>query len=302
MPLIPNTILTSWRYEVGQAADVTIDIGTDPGDDNYGPAILVNDNPAQVAKIDSTSGAWVLSSDTKMPVRLAALLHHNLDAGLDVVLQGSNGGSPFGAQYEVAFTIPPHEATGTRKWPVQPFIDLQYTSPNLGDYDPLGFFDWRLYVRGTNSENLQVGGLKLYSQIQTLTYDFREGWNRTIRKPIIKHTTAFLVSTKYTRMTAQWACDGSLLVPTSQLEELDNQFFDVDGESLPFIVVPNGLKNRCYFVTRADGIQRESVRYYTTSDESSSSPDDDLPGTEWVEYPLALTEVGRGLRPGAAVA
>lgn len=283
-----NTILTSYQDEVGRLATVTIDIGTDPGDDNYGPAVLVNDIPAQMAKINSTSGAWRLAYGAPQPVTFAALLHSNLDAGLDVVLQASAGGSPWTTDFEAPFVIPTWYAAGTtRKWPIQPWIDLTTQS----GYNPSGYANYRLYVRGTNSENLQVGGLKLYSDHLRLTYDFREGLARTTRKPTITHRTAWQIATRYSRLTAIWSAEGNLLIPTSQLDELDAHFFENDGEAQPFVIVPNGLRNRCYFVTRSDGVQRDVVRFYR----------EDL-DEEWCEYPLSVVEVGRGVRPGGAVA
>jgi len=286
-----NTIITRYRDEVGRSATVTVDIGTDPADDNYGPAQLVTDNPAKVAKIDDTSGRWKLAYGAKQPIRfVGGPLHSNIDGGLDVVIQGGNGGSP-DVEFEVPITMPaPFSAGTTRMWPVQPWIDLATVTPTIGVYDPLGFENWFLYVRGVNSQNLQVGGLKLYSQYYVFESDIREGYARSQRKPIIEHRTAFEVSTIYTRGTTRWAAEGDLLTRSSQASDLEDHWFDVDGRALPFCVVPNALRNVVRFV-RYDGIAfKETVEFHNQTE------DDELVGIRF-----AVEEVGRGLRPGGAI-
>jgi hypothetical protein len=53
-------------------------------------------------------------------------------------------------------------------------------------------------------------------------------------------------------------------------------------------MIPNGLRNRARFVTYADDQRREAVKYHHLASD-----------TEWIEQPMAVVEVGRGLRPGA---
>jgi hypothetical protein len=281
-----NTIITFYRDEVGRTTAATIGTGTDPGDDNYGPAQIVSDDPAKVGKIDSTTGAWVLDFGVAQRVDLAALIHHDFDAGADVVLQANTSNSWGSPAFEVALTIPSWFGTGTRAWPVNPWLDLTTATPTVGSYSPTGWRYWRLSIT-SNSQNLQLGALKLYSQFYVFESDMLEGWSRAQRKPAIVNTTAFNIKTKYTRGTTIYASNGSLLTRSSQVADLEDQFFDTDGEMLPFVMVPNALRNRCYFVEKSDGSFTETVQFYDQAN------DDEL-----IALPFAVEEVGRGLRPG----
>jgi len=277
------TIFTRYSDEVGKLATVTIETGTDPGDANYGPAVLVNDNPAQVAKINSTSGAWLLDFGIAQPVQLAALIHHDVDAGLEVVLQGNATNAAWGApSFEAPFVIPAWRALATQPWPVNPWIDLTAAE----GYNPAGFRFWRLLITG-NSQNIQVGNLKLYSTSFRLTSDFREGLSPSWLKPVIEHQTSYRVATIYPRGTAQWAQAGTIRTESALLETLEAHWFDVDGRALPFVMVPNALRNIAYFVRMKTVDRQHAVLFY------NETTDDEL-----VDLPIAVEEVGRGLRPG----
>ncbi len=295
-----NTILTDYRDEVGRLATVTIDEGTDTGDPNYGPDVLVNDNPAHVAKILTVSGspasgvgAWQLELPSAMPITLAAILHHNIDPflggspaigspALNVRLQANTSSSWTSPPFDEEFIIPAPWAEGTTwQWPIQPWLDLT----DLGSPSPPTYQFWRLLVEN-NSEDLQVGGLKLYSQHLILESDMRDGWTRVQRKPLIRNRTAWAIDTKYSRGTTLWQSEGSVFAPTSRAEELETHWFNVDGSALPSVIVPNGLRNTCQFVERTEDF-REVVRYYN----------EDL-DEEWIEIPFTVQALGRGLRPG----
>jgi hypothetical protein len=58
-----NTIYNRIEDEVARLAEITIGTGTTPSDP-YGPEALVDENPALVAKIDSTTGRWVFQYDS----------------------------------------------------------------------------------------------------------------------------------------------------------------------------------------------------------------------------------------------
>ncbi len=276
------TIFTRYSDEVGKFATVTIETGTDPGDDNYGPDILVNDNPAQVAKIDSTTGAWQLAFPSAQPVELAALIHHDIDEDVTVVLQGNSSASWGSPAFEVTFVIPAWRALATQPWPVNPWIDLTAAD----GYNPAGYQYWRLLITG-NSQNIQVGNLKLYSTSFRLTSDFREGLSPSWLKPIIEHQTSYRVATIYPRGTAQWAQAGTIRTDSAFFETLDAHWFDVDGRALPFTIVPNALRNIAYFVRMKSVDRQWAVQFYAEAE------DDEL-----IDLPIAVEEVGRGLRPG----
>jgi hypothetical protein len=277
-----HTILTRYADEVGRSATASIQTGTDPGDPDYAADQLQTDNPAQVAKIDSTTGAWVYDFGSAQRVDLAAIIHHDFDAGADVKLQGhatSSWGSP---SFEQAFTIPAWKAEGTRAWPVNPWLDLTTDA----QYSASGFRYWRLVVTG-NSQNLQLGAWKLYSSFIRVESDFRPGLGRAHRKPIIENRTAFEVATIYHRNTTLWMQDGTMRLTTAQADVMEDQWYDAAGRGYPFVIVPNGLRNICYFVRRAGNDFQEAVQFHDLDDDS-----------EVIDQPMSLEEVGRGLRPG----
>lgn len=281
------TILTSYKDEVGRLATATVETGTPNTDPNYTPDILQNDNPAQVAKIDSVTGAWLFTFAAAQRIDLAALIHHDFIASgsspdITVVLEANTSNSWGAPAFSAAFTIPAWRASGTTwQWPINPWLDLTAES----DYSTTGWQYWRLSIVN-NDQNLQLGGVKLYSAFQQFVADFRPSLPRATRKRSIVNTTAFEVDTIYPRGINRWEQTGSLILTSAQAELLKEHYFDVNGQAMPFVVIPNGLRNEAYFVRRPDEFG-ETVEFYSEGDD-----------TELLTMTLPLREVSRGLRPG----
>jgi len=274
-----SAIYQRYSDEVGRLATITIETGVDPGDPNYGPATLVDDNPAKVAKIDSTTGAWLFSYAAKQPVAIVALIHHAFDAGADVKIQGNATddwlGSP-GPAFEASLTIPAWLGTGAGRWPVNPWLDLT-AQPG---YDATGFQYWRLVITG-NSQNLQLGQVWFGSAIRRLDPDLRWDFVRTRDKPIIENKTAFGVSTIYARGTTRWQLQGDHRVTDALEADLDTQWFEADGRAYPWLLVPDGLENRCALVRWAETNRAVTKHFLDVHD-----------------HRFVAEEVARGLRPG----
>lgn len=286
-----ETIYQRATDEVARLATITIETGTDLEDDDYAPASLVDGNPAKVAKIGSTTGAWEFAFDEAQRIDLVALIHHNFDEGADVVLQGTNDASPRWASspvdFEAAITIPAWLGSGTSRWPVNPWLDLT----QVEGYSATGFPYWRLLITG-NSQNLELGQIWLGSQIRRLSPDLRWNYVPMPKKPIIRHSTAFEVETLYSKGTTRWQLEGAIPQTNTLEAELEAHWYDVDGVAKPWLLIPqppgttsddvmSGRDNRAYLVRYAQD-QRPVPHVVHNAH----------------ELKLVVQEVGRGLRPG----
>lgn len=285
-----NTIYTNYSDEVARLADsIEIENDTSPslsGGDDYGPATLIDDNPAKVAKINDTSGAWLYTYSEKQPIALALLIHGTFDETVanpgspapSVRLEGNNTSDFSSPAFAAEFIIPPWLGSGTGRWPQNPWLDLTAAS----GYDDDGFFFWRL-VAENQSQNIQLGLSLFYPTIRRFDPDLRWGLRTAATKPIIENATSFGVSTIYSRGTTIWKENAELRCDDAMAEAFENHWYDVDGRARPFGLVPSGpvRDDRCFF-----------VRYAMTEREIAWNSQQHL------DKVLAFQEVGRGLRPG----
>jgi hypothetical protein len=283
-----NTIYQHYADEVARLATITIETGAvSPDDPAYGPTVLVDDNPAKVAKIDATSGSWLFAYDTPQRIDLAALIHHSFDATVDaeaaspagsVRIEGNATDDWTSPSFSAAFTIPPWFAVGTRRWPVNPWLDLTQQS----GYNSAGFLFWRLVIEN-NSQDIQLGQVWFGSQIRRFDPDLQWGLQVGGDKPQIENTTNFQVQTIYPRGTTIWKQDADLLADDVMAAAFEQHWYDVEGRGRPWLLIPSGpvANDRAYL-----------VRYATTDRQMTWN---------WENYHnihLSFQEVGRGLRPG----
>lgn len=288
-----NTIYQHYADEVARNATVTIETGSavSPADDDYGPESLIDDNPAKVAKIDDTTGAWLFEYPAKQVIQVAALIHSNFDStegsprspNTSVRLEGNNTDSWGSPAFSAEFTIPAWFSTGARRWPVNPYLVL----PDLPGYDDDGFFFWRLVVED-NSENLQLGMVWFGETIRRFDPDLR--WTGTsgpavgLDKPQIENRTSFGVSTIYSRGTTIFSEEADLLKTDVMAAALEQHWYDVEGRARPWLLIPSGpiSDDRAYLVR------------YTTTDRQMQWNFIDTHAMR-----IGVQEVGRGLRPGS---
>lgn len=282
-----NTIYQHYADEVGRlAATVEIETGSavSPADDDYGPDSLIDDNPAKVAKIEDTTGAWLFTYDAPQRIDLAALIHHTFDAteggspSASVRLEGNTSNSWTSPAFSAEFVIPPWFGTGTRAWPVNPWLDLT----SVSGYSQSGFQYWRL-IAENQSQNLQLGMVWFGSQIRRFDPDLRWGVRHSDDKPQIENRTSFGISTIYSRGTTIHGIEAEMLPDDTMADALEQHWYDVEGRARPWLLIPSGpiSDDRAYL-----------VRYSSTDRQIQWNFDD------YHEMRFTVQEVGRGLRPG----
>jgi hypothetical protein len=281
-----NTIYQFYSDEVARLATITVESGAvvSPVDPDYAPASLVDDNPAKVAKIDDTSGAWLFEYASAQRIDLAALIHHNFDEstgspGVSVRLEANTSNSWGAPPFSATFTIPPWFSVGTRRWPVNPWLDLTQAT----GYTTTGYRYWRLVVDG-NSQDLQLGEVWFGSQIRRFEpNDLKWGLTPGAHKPQIENRTSFEISTTYSRGTTVWRQEADLMADDTLAAELERHWYDVEGRARPWLLIPSGPidDDRAYLVRYATTDRQMQWNWENAND-----------------MRLAFQEVGRGLRPG----
>jgi hypothetical protein len=251
-------------------------VGTPNAD--YPASLLTDDNPAHVCKIDSTTGAILMASPgAKVIAQVFAIIHHCLDAGADVKIQGNNTDSWATPTLNAAMTIPAWRGVGVRRWPVNPWIDLTQQA----GYDAAGFNYWRLLITG-NSQNIQIGQLWLGGTIRQYDPNVDWGETREDERLNVVNRTSYNVKHITRRGTIQWKRAAAIEdCPDDLRDDLMEHVDDVDGDSYPWLLIPDGTVNDCRLVRYAD--PKRAIVYRLTN---SSRVD------------LAVEELSRGLRPG----
>ena len=272
-----NAIYQKYTDNAARSATLTIQTGTDPGDTNYNPSSLVDDNPAKVAKILSTTGAWLIDFTVAQRIDFVALIHHDFDAGADVKIQGNASNAWGSPSFSASITIPAWLGSGATRWPVNPWLDLTAAA----GYSAGGFRYWRLVITG-NSQTLQLGQLWMSAGIRRLTRNYNLGVSDLRQRPMIQNRTAFGVDTIYSRGTSRWAQKiGINTLEDTLRASLRDQWDDAGGRTNPWLYVPNGLNNESYF-----------VRWATPEEQM------DRILTNLSTFGAVVEEVSRGLRPG----
>lgn len=283
-----NTIYSFYSDEVARLADsIVIENDTSPslaGDDQYAPAALIDDNPAKVAKIGDTSGAWIFSYPSAQRIDLAALFHHSFDAtdgspDVSVRLEGNATNDFTTPTFSASFVIPAWLGAGDTRWPQNPWMDLTQET----GYSETGFQYWRLIIEN-NSQNIQLGQVRFHSAIYRFEPDdLRWGLTTAADRPQVENRTSFGISTIYPRQTAIWSREADLQADDVLAATLERHWHDVGGRAYPFVLIPAGpgSDDRAYL-----------VRYAMTDRQAQWNFDN------WHAMRLGFQEVGRGLRPG----
>lgn len=277
-----EAIYQLYTDNTARTATLTIGTGSAPSEAEYQPASLVDDNPALVAKINSTTAAWIVDHGSATDVQIAALIHHDFDAGADVKIQRNATNSWGTPTMSVSFTIPTWQGSGATRWPVNPWLDL--TSQT--GYSGSGFRYTRIVIT-SNSQNVQMGQLWLGSTIRRFTRNMESGAQETRTRGVITNITGFGVETTYPRHNPQWGCSFSLPLLTDTLRSsLQTQWDNVGGTTYPWLFIPDGDVNACYLVKWAMTEER-FARVLKASGHAGVSQAD-----------FVVQEVARGLRPG----
>jgi hypothetical protein len=160
-------------------------------DTGYRAVNIISSNPAQPAKLTTTSGTIVLGFAAKIAPRWLALIYHYLDAGLEVFIEANNTNVWTSPSFSQALTIPVKRKDGPsyQRWTNNVLQELE-----LPDAD--GYFYWRLNITGTNSQAIAIGRMLFYEaddlvpvDILHVSGDFQETDNRPDRSERLEDFT-----------------------------------------------------------------------------------------------------------------
>lgn len=184
--------------------------------------------PSRPAKLTTTSGTFTLTFPAPISVGAMALPYHNLDAALDVTLE-PDGGTP------IAITIPAHMENG---WPISPFKEFDAQSSD----------EWVLSINGTNSLDVQVGRLMLFTSLRDLGRDVRWGVIEDEEQGQIEHTTVGGVETLYELFGPRRGLSGEFHITDAQAASLITLYRSARHRILPWLLIPDTAINDAWIV------------------------------------------------------
>jgi len=211
----------------------------------YPSANLSDGNPARPCKFDATSGTIVFDFGAARRIDLAALIHHNLDAGLNVRIQANATDAWGGPSLNEPFTIPAIDEDG---FSVNPWFDLT----GAAGYLVGGYRYWRLAVIGANAANVAIGQLWLGGEKRQATHNFSWEYTETDDHPLIEHRTDLLVSTMYDLGTRARRLDVEIETSDAGIASLRAWIRAAAGRARPVLVVPDPALNDAWLVRVAD--------------------------------------------------
>lgn len=252
---------------VAAAATITVETGT--ADDGYPADNLVDLNPGKPARLVETSGAWLFDFGAAQSLDLVALIHHNLDAGLDVRIQGNDTDDWTTPALDEAITIPAAAADG---YPVCPFLDLTAITPRSYQF-------WRLVVVDANAAPVAIGEVILGETIRELTVNVNWGARESEDRLIIEHTTDMGVSTIYDLGVRQRVFEGDVDTTDAGAAELRDLVRAARARVDPWLFIPDPDVNDAWFVRFADAKALRRTMVFIDSN----------------QLPFVVEEVSRGL-------
>lgn len=240
MPLVRSYY---WRRDDDAARDATV---TASAEDAAYPAVyLCSEDPAEPAKLTTTSGWWVVDLGSAAAVLAVALIYQYLDAGLTVAIQANASDSWGAPAFSTSLTIPAKRKDGPsyQHWTRNVLEVLSATQT---------YRYWRLLISGTNSQEVVVGRLLLLTALRPVTL-YHEGGgpigegddhdpivHRTqlgVRKSIVikgpqRSLTAVLIGTDLDAGTA----------PIQEAQDFQDLHEESEGLAYPFGFVPFGTE------------------------------------------------------------
>lgn len=254
-----------------QVADNATSVLGTASDSAYPPANLYDFNPAKPAKLTGTTGDWVWSFAARQRIDLAAIIHHNLTAGLNVRFQGNDTNVWGAPTLDTTITIPAYRDDG---YPSNPWKDLT----GVTGYTTAGFFFWRLAIVGVNGAPVAIGDVWLGSVIRRLDPNIDWGVKVEHERKTVEHETDFGVMNVYDLGVTIRRFSGNLDTTDAQRELLLAQWESVHGRVSPWLMIPNGDVNDAWLVRWGRAMNEKSF---------------DLIDRNTI--PFEAVEVGRGL-------
>ena len=221
----------------------TVVVGTGTEDSGYPAANLDDDQPDKPGKLTTTSGAWVRDLGTASRCDVVALIHHNLDEGLEVRLQGNPTNVWTAPAVNAAFALP---APYVDRFRVNVWLDLTTLYP-IDAARTMQF--WRLVVVGVNTAPVALGEWAMFGILRNLGIrNIKWGSQRAWRRPAIIHETDYLVRRMYAMATVVRAVEVDIDPTNDTLREVDAWQRSSLGPTLPFLIVPHRDETDAWFV------------------------------------------------------
>jgi hypothetical protein len=222
---------------VGYAATVTVNSGTE--DPDYPADYLVDQVVVRPAQLLTGSGAWLLAYPSPQRWDWVAIPMHNLDAGLEVRIQGNATDSWGSPTLNVPIIIPPYRDDG---FPVGCWLDLTTAT----GYTDAGFAFWRLAVVGTNSANVKVGELVAFERKRTLNPNISWGARILEDRPIVDNRTPSGAENIYDRGVTRQELHGELDTTDAGLAAVRAWWRSSRGRARPMGLVPDEDVNEAW--------------------------------------------------------
>ncbi len=267
----PKMRYSQFSQDASRVATWSVIDGTeDPG---YLASNLNGYDPTNPAKLLTDTGAWkadLSAHPTYSSLVGVALIHCNLDPGLEVRLQGDDDPAFGSLDADILITLPPLK----KNWPINgyalfPAQDLDY---------------WRIKVVGSNSVTVSVGHIVLMVATQ-LVPGAQQGLRWTDMIPAWDDVTEIDVPMNLDLLTQLRACVFDTYNPTPTIQsELDDWWLDSRGILLPFLFIPDVNVNECYWMTFQEKAKEVLWKWETETASSRTMQ-------------VKLKEFGRGMRP-----
>ncbi len=219
------------------ASAVTVPSGTE--DPLYPAANLFDLNPALPMKFSTQTGRIVFDFGSAVSAKFVALLHHNLDAGLEVRIQGNAANSWGAPTLNVAFTIGAKDGEGYRP---NVWLDLSAQSSTTFRY-------WSIVVVGTNTNNIIIGEAWLGAVLRQLVHNYAWGAKLSDQRPRRKtFETNYGVKWTYPSAGRRRRLESSIRTTDSSLALVRDWHRACGGPDQPMIIVPDPSVDEAWMV------------------------------------------------------
>jgi len=212
-----------------------------PVDAAYPAAWAVDLDPSRPSKLAAKQGWWDFTYAAPQRVDAVAVIHHNLQPGGPLFIQGSNDGF---ATVPIAsgIVVPAYRADG---YPVSPWLDLTV----LPGYTTTGFTTWRIaYYGADNPTPPAVGEIVMVSHLRSLDRNPQWGFAETENHPLIEHATDLGVVTVYEYGTLTRTYTGQIIASEAGATELRALARDARFRSRGWLFIPDAAVNEAWFV------------------------------------------------------
>ncbi len=232
-----RAIWSKYTDYVGPNATVTVNTGVE--DATYPAANLCNRIPSKPAQLTGTSGSWVLDWGAAQRVDWVGIPHHNIDAGLSVLIQMNATNAWGGPSFSQAITIPAYRQD---LFNPGPWLDLT----TLGGYSAGGYRFLRLLINAANSQAVKIGELMVLSNKRILNPNVNWPVKKPEQRPIIENATDYGVSTIYDLGVTRRKFSGDLDVSDAISTDMVDWWRGTRGRARAFAFVPDESVNEAW--------------------------------------------------------